>query len=883
MDSNLKKYLDALCSFREDDFSRMILKPLLEAMGFERVDFNGGAYEKGRDIIAQRRMPPKKGLQVTYVQAKKIGGIQNTSSAAKLSQLIHQLRQCCLGEITNSDGDKIQPTDVILACPEQISSRLMDEINTQLFGMPIKIYPYDGPAIISDIKEYKPELLELLTTIKEKLTSCEEILASNQELLAALKSTSEIDIKDCYSDLQFFVGSFDSNLLLHLDLNVKQKFIDVDKNQWENFKKEMDEFSEKYNLRLIKTTYAEAEHEFRRLKADYEATANTRRKRNLSKLIEKNKLTGERIKQNLDSLYLAITQNTGEAKLSKEKAKERKEILEQLKQGSTAKNFLPIHYECKQKEDIHFYKEAELIQDLIFKKLSIERKTEGLRGRIISEPTYKIELDKEGLVNNLQCRKDRYYQDVDLINKRKSGISKIKSFLLETESTLSLVAALTNKKFPLHDEIRIRKKDVSQDRVSISPHDIFSAGHDIAVYGGAGVGKTTTLLAYANHVSRNTGETIIYVPLNRLIEKFNELTRGGTLKEKPHSNLIVKLILISKGVPPTAENAAEAEAILNEKLAVILDGLDEVYNSIPNIISAISEFKKNHQLAQLIISSRDCVSYLDEIEFLGITLLPFTQIQLDKFIHGWLKDGAKAEKLISTIKTRNLYEHVKTPLLATILCSLVDKGINAPSSENEIYSERLRLLTGEYDLHKKINRQKQTGDLLRKCAIKIAHYMHVQKMRSLSKERMLNSLKAAFQGSHEKSLLSYCIDELINPCNVLIKEPISLEYSFGHFRFQEHLASEELKSNRDIDLTELVVEDWWRGALCLYAQDTNFSHLIEDVYRRYGNIKRARITIEAMIDNRPATQRSGLKGLLKGYEQSDYMDDIVFEQELYDY
>ena len=52
---------------------------------------------------------------------------------------------------------------------------------------------------------------------------------------------------------------------------------------------------------------------------------------------------------------------------------------------------------------------------------------------------------------------------------------------------------------------------------------------------------------------------------------------------------------------------------------------------------------------------------------------------------------------------KNLFEHIKTPLLATITCSLIEKGINAPSTENEIYSERLRLLTGEYDLHKNIH------------------------------------------------------------------------------------------------------------------------------------------------------------------------------------
>jgi hypothetical protein len=117
MESLNEKYIRALCALKEDDFSREILKPLFESMGYERVDFNGGPYERGRDLIAQRRIPPNKEMYVVYVQSKKIGDIQNTKDAAKLSQLLHQLRQCCTGEITNSEGQRITPSQVYLACP----------------------------------------------------------------------------------------------------------------------------------------------------------------------------------------------------------------------------------------------------------------------------------------------------------------------------------------------------------------------------------------------------------------------------------------------------------------------------------------------------------------------------------------------------------------------------------------------------------------------------------------------------------------------------------------------------------------------------------------------------------------------------------------------
>lgn len=58
MDSVLQKQLNALKEMHEDDFTKSIIKPLFEAMGYMRVDFNGGPYERGKDLIAQINVPP---------------------------------------------------------------------------------------------------------------------------------------------------------------------------------------------------------------------------------------------------------------------------------------------------------------------------------------------------------------------------------------------------------------------------------------------------------------------------------------------------------------------------------------------------------------------------------------------------------------------------------------------------------------------------------------------------------------------------------------------------------------------------------------------------------------------------------------------------------
>lgn len=880
MESVDKQYINALCELNEDDFTRDILKPLFEAMGYDKVDFNGGPYERGRDLIAQRRIPPKKENFVVYLQSKKIGDIQNTSKAAKLSTLLHQLRQCCLGKLTDDEGNKISPNEVYLACPEPISSRLMEEIETQLFGIKPEIYPYDGPKILRDIKEFKPELLNLLSNIEDKLTTFSCLEPSNMELLSALKNKSSQKIDDFYSDLSFFVGSFDSNLLLHLDVIVVSNSIKISEDKWEQFKKDVQEISQKNQLYILKKDLSEIEDKYEFNKKLYEAKEN----KDLFINIESLKLNLNdieiRIKNLIASLEAslkpennALIKSIDSGELSK-----RENILDELK-------FLTVNrkkYQVKKtkikkydEEGSSFHEEANIIISLIIEQEGIISKLEEMENRVISQPSYSVSVKINELKDKILESKATYIKDIGLINDRTLGAAKLKKFLSSTEKTLSLISKLIDKSCLISKLISFNPQHKIQDRVSISPHDIFSTGYDIAVYGGAGVGKTTTLQAYANIMSECTDTNLIYIPLNRLVDEFKKFSNEAVNRTTLKKDLLIKIILLSKGMAPTSENIEDAKKFLSGRLVLILDGLDEVFSTIPSIISAISEFKLKNPLSQLIISSRDCVSYLNDIDFLGITLLPFTREQLDKFIKGWFKlNKEKSDELIKAIEDRELFDYIKTPLLATITCSLVEKGVNAPSSENEIYSERLNLLTGEYDLHKNIERQKQKGELLRKCAMKIAFDMHSRGVRSESKEKMLKPLLSSLSERYSKILLNDCVEELINPCNVLIYDPITKKYSFGHFRFQEHLASEELKNNRGVELSELVTIDWWRGALCLYAQDNDTSSLIEDVYKRYGNISRAMMTFDSMINNSPKNKQNGLKGLLKEYEKSDILDDI---------
>lgn len=80
-DSNLNLYLKAMQALKEDDFSKSVLKPLFESMSFSRVDFFGGPYEYGKDLIAIHEVPLK-GIIVYAIQSKKL--VRNQTPLKKI-------------------------------------------------------------------------------------------------------------------------------------------------------------------------------------------------------------------------------------------------------------------------------------------------------------------------------------------------------------------------------------------------------------------------------------------------------------------------------------------------------------------------------------------------------------------------------------------------------------------------------------------------------------------------------------------------------------------------------------------------------------------------------------------------------------------------------
>jgi hypothetical protein len=879
-ESNLNLYLKAIQDLKEDDFSKKILKPLFESMSFDRVDFVGGPYENGKDLIASLHIPLK-GTMVYVIQTKKIGVNSNTSEKNVLSSLVTQLRQCFTKKITLHNGESQLPDAVYLASPFQINQRLLDEIHEQLCMESKTIEILDGPAVISHIKKYKPSLLEGLLTISDKLQIHDIQQLNNLELISAINQKKTINELNCYSDLAFFMGTIDSNVLLDSSFAIKKEEINFKKSSWDFFNKEVySPLETLLGFQPLTKSNQEVEDLYKRNLKRHKSLENLEIKKNITQaeqLISTNNNNLNRILEDISSAvnsmiskesesdqikmvadFYALLKGVSESHFSTDKFKELEEFIDN--HGVTK-----LANKNKQSIFTKFIEAKKHLRNIIIQKSELFI----LTSEYVEAPSVNINLNYEKISSWIGSKCQSYKESISAINSNKENVD-IFLFLNETQRILNTLDILLNKDEDNKKFISITSKaSKHNDGLSISPFELFDCKYDIAVYGGAGAGKTTTLQMYVRKLIDNKKCKVIYIPLNRYISQVNVILN----EEISHYDILLSIILLSKKMEPISDNISTIKSYLSKetKLKLILDGLDEAYAKYPGIVEAVNKFKTNHPDIQIIISSRDCVSYLSEINFLGITLLPFSEVQLYKFITSWFKDKSSVlgERLITSIRGREIAEIVRTPLLATLICDLTEKGVDIPSSESEIFTKRLNLFCGLYDTYKTIRRTELSQDILFKAAIKIAYALHVRNLRSATKNEMIQYLKQddGFVFSDETCIQA--TNELIDPCNIIVIDAISGRYSFGHLRYQEHLASLELQQNRSIDILPYLKNDWWRGVLCLYAQCCEFQSLIEDFTHKYHNIEPALITFREMAKFRPERDKKAVLQLLINYERTD--------------
>lgn len=890
-------------SMREDDFSREIVIPLLKKMGYTFTDFNGGAYEEGKDIIAHKQNEFDE-LEVIAIQSKMLKSERSALHAQNFSQITYQLRQCIDNKIPCIDGVERYPSKVILITPFPIDTRsLADQLQNIRIN---RVMLIDESRLLNLLEKYCPEIFECSQADLSRAVKLNSADITNVELYRALHIDSKTNYSDYYSDLNFFVGKTESHKLFKSSVVLTEKISSpYNERNWDALKKiheiisgltgrhliidSIDEVESLYNTQA--QAYSTPENQAKiservSLRAHAEqifislkSTIESARKDSASNLTtaksrtsqEQFELEALEIDNLVVSLHKAISDELSPPEITKIAVSVKK-----LNSYHDPKKILP------QIESIH------QISQEYESTLSSLKKIESL---ILPHPLFIASIDLTKAQNSLNGHIANVSMKVKEISNSNLISSEIRATLDDTNNLLRAVDLLLNHVLESPLKITLLDSDSPVHEIDISAHKIFDTGVNIAVYGDAGAGKSTTLYVYAETVFKNkrTDEEVLFIPLNRISNTLAKLTpeeKAKYIDAKNCFNSLINAFLLYRDIKVTPENRDGMINILSEKRRVIIvvDALDEATNEADWVIPALSEIPEKIKNSQVITSSRSSVSLIRNIDFLGITLLPFNKPQLQKFIYGWMRETVQADDLWNHIENNELLEVAKNPLLATIICTLHESGIPIPENEPDVYRRKIELLCGLYDLNKGIMRTTNDRNLLEFCARKIAYRMHVRTQREATHNEIYGYLTSALEERIPKEKVLSIIKDLTEACNILIKSPGTDYFSFGHLRIQEALAAEELAQNRAIDIPSLIAQAWWGGALYLYSFKNNIQPIFDEIYDRHGTFVRHSANLKLMISSQQKSMRSSLLELLgKHLRSDDGYDDEKYDGSFHDY
>ena len=118
-------------------------------------------------------------------------------------------------------------------------------------------------------------------------------------------------------------------------------------------------------------------------------------------------------------------------------------------------------------------------------------------------------------------------------------------------------------------------------------------------------------------------------------------------------------------------------------------------------------------------------------------------------------------------------------------------------------------------------------------AQKIAFQLHYKGLRGESKTKLKEIAVKEAMRMYSKDEARTAVEELIDPCNILVPMTEDGEFGFGHLRYQEHLAAKELLSNRGIKISPFLDQSWWHGTLILFSQmNTNLIWLFPEIHQK---------------------------------------------------
>lgn len=890
--STKRQLVEKLCQLKENDFTKRIIMPLLRELGWDKVEFNGGVYEEGKDIICWRK-DEWGDVELGAAQVKRYKPSATASDDKSFMELVNQIQQASEIEVPNIDGYEYTPSKVYCFTPYDIDTRALktrfDGYSRLLKERGVKVI--DGAKIALHIIKNNPSLVSELLGSELTIKKASFCNLNNVTLLNALNSKDDIDIAKFYCDLEFVVGNIYTRLFYGISKKTKVVNEKISTKDWQSIKASILYLEgEGFNVTDKKSCEIDEAIEER----------VTRQNELNTSIVDKNREVEIIFQELKDLIDVADQFNValGSKKLIDETRSliTIKENIEHFIGDYSKIIYTKVDFESHVKQIGKSYDDYLLDSSEDTKEDVGEIAT---RSCLIINRIHKLYLEKKNLLNELSSdsvdikiygnqlnkyiivKREELESKINIVNVAGSNISDLSSFLeycetifKVTDNILSIDAFRSSIGISDMQEF----VDISNcPRLTIGLDHILDTGKNFALFGEAGAGKTTSLQMYARRFSesKRTDKSVIYIPLALALADY-----GLSLNERSSGILDLFVDIISSYFRTCGSNVSAIDVsryFRNEKTTLLLDGIDEALMSAPWIPDAINLMTANFPKVQLVVSARVGMNYQGKIPFLGASLMAFTDEQRSMFIESWFKQTGK-EGLCSIVTNHldtntGMGDLVRNPLLATILCILANNKVPLPTTEFQLYEERLRLLFGDYDIHKKISRVNSHRQTLEKIARKSAFKLHKLRKREVKVGALIELLVNDSHININEVNIRTGVSDLFSPCNILIPMNEDGAIGFGHLRYQEFLAAKELTQNRSLDIGPLLFEPWWKGVLRFYSQMADdIEHVFDYLVNSPGtrNFIKARDNMRAMLSVRPDEERENLSVM---FEQNVETDD----------
>lgn len=807
--------IDCLLKYKENDLSKEVIVPLLKKIYGERVEFTGGGIEKGRDIIVYKK--DELGFNdFIGIQVKKIEATPN-STTKSFQQLLTQLSQMkSEGVVDQTTGDKVKFKKLIFITPYQIYDRCYDSHNNaykEVLDMGVLII--DGQKLSKLIKEHMPELIRKITGDNSYIGEKIKTELSNEKLMNALNFKNKKNLCDIYCEISLVVGDKSKKSISKCSYNKENTRSSLSIINIKEAIKHDAIIRETLGVKLFNNrglVFAKKYHEMLKHIDD-----------------ELERLRGENVKLNKKMTYI-IAQSKFKDKYPQEM--NLSEISLFVKSGFE---------DVEIKDDkLSFYLEVNSIKELLEQQEIVRAELQkNIQNKNKSKKSISIPINSKDITS---CYNEKVN---DITSKRESSTINIKEYLINSKKISECQKVLDSYPeyfYHIDDENIKTNSNISIDRA-------FDTGLNIVVLGEAGSGKTTNLQVYAHKLYQLNNDLIIYMTLNELaslsISESNEYCLLTGIR-----NYLFKLGLNNFSIESLSKE------FKNNKTKLILDSIDEAITEYHWIIYEINKFAIRYDKCQIITSSRFTVAQVSDLSFVNISLLPFDNKQKNMFFNKWFHgDLIKTKHIMDHLsKNKKLNEIITNPLSATIMATLQESNVPLPKTEASLYKKRFELLSGLFDRFKGINRMDVQPEVLLESARYLAFNMHYSNKRSLTINKMKSIINEKVNDEQETELI---VNNLITPSEILLINN-DASYGFGHLRFQEYLASEQLINIRSISTNKLITNQWWHDVYLLYSQHAHEIEWIINDASSNGYTSKIVSLLKEMVSNRNMKEQERL-------------------------